>query len=267
MTAQVREIDRQATAPISLGPVPLTRAALFLDLDGTLAEFAPTPDAVVADARRTALLRELSAALDGRLAVVSGRTLADIDRIVEHVAVCAAGVHGLERRTAEGDLVRAQAHPELAAAEQELRAFAESRPGVLVETKQLSVAVHFRLARDQADAARALAARIAERTGLRLQAGDMVAELRTPGADKGSAVEAFMAEAPFAGATPIFAGDDVTDEDAFAIVEALGGTGVLVGPFRDSAASARLPGVSEVFSWLERSLRSGAFEFQSRSVA
>ena len=262
MSIEALTIGLPAPKPLRLG-----EAALFLDLDGTLAEFEPTPSAVAPDPARTELLRRLRSALDGRMAVISGRTLDEIDRIVERVAACAAGVHGLERRDIGGGVSRADVHPELPAVEQAFRAFAAEHPGVLVESKRLSTALHWRQAPEHGAAALAAAQAEAERYGLKLQRGDRVAEVRTPGADKGSAVAAFMAEAPFEGAVPIFLGDDVTDEDAFALVEARGGIGVLVGPDRDSAASARLSGVSEVLQWLERSLRAGVFEFESRGVA
>jgi hypothetical protein len=95
-------------------------------------------------------------------------------------------------------------------------------------------------------------ASLASATGLSVQSGKMVAELRPAGADKGDAVRAFMAEPPFAGARPVFVGDDLTDEDAFCAAADLGGGGVLVGPARDSAARWRLPGVAAVAEWSAR---------------
>lgn len=237
-------------------------AALFLDLDGTLATLEPTPDAVGPDEVRSELLRRARDQLDGRLAVVSGRTLAEIDRILEAVTPCAAGVHGLERRGAGGSLITAEPHAAVNQAEAALRAYARRRPGLLVESKSLSVALHFRGSPEEHDGALALARSLAAGTGLTLQEGHQVVELRTPGPDKGDAVRAFMAEPPFAGARPIFAGDDLTDEAAFAAVQALGGIGVLVGPPRPSKARGTLAGVPAVFDWLDRSLRSGVFKVE-----
>jgi trehalose 6-phosphate phosphatase len=107
-----------------------------------------------------------------------------------------------------------------------------------------------------------LASRMAETYGLTVQAGEMVAEVRTPGPDKGMAIKAFMAEAPFARARPIFVGDDLTDEAGFAAVSELGGAGVLVGRPRSTHAIARLDGPHEVLEWLSLSLDAGAFSVE-----
>lgn len=227
------------------------RLALFLDLDGTLAPLAPTPDAVGPDPRRNGLLRALSARLDGRVALLSGRPLAEIDRIVDGAIAAGAGVHGLERRDAAGRLMEAPPHEALPHARAELERFVAAHPGTLVEDKGAALALHYRLAPGAAAGARRLAAEVAEREGLALQPGDCVIELRTPGADKGSALRAFMAEPPFAGRTPVMVGDDLTDEHAFAAAEALGGFGVLVGPPRPSRARAGLADVEAVLTWLE----------------
>lgn len=228
--------------------------ALFLDLDGTLAPLAPRPQDVRPEPRRTRLLTELSTALDGRLAVVSGRTLADIDRILEGRVTAAAAVHGLVRRQADGVVEAASAHPALRRASDALADFARRDLGLIVEDKQLSVALHYRLAPDEGRGARELARRIALETGLSLQHGDMVEELRTPGPTKGDSVAAFLRQAPFAGARAIFLGDDQTDEHGFEAVQALGGLGILVGEPRSTAAVARLPSVDAVLDWLEAAL-------------
>lgn len=234
-------------------PPPLLdadRIALFLDMDGVLAPIMATPEAVVADPRRTQVLRRLAVRLEGRLAILSGRTLSEIDRITDGAVASAAGVHGLERRH-QGEVLAALADPALGEAVAAFRDFARSRPGARVEDKGLSTALHYRLAPDHAHAALDLAQDLAAATGLKLQGGDMVVELRTPGADKGSALTAFMQTPPFAGAAPIMLGDDLTDEDAFAAAAALGGQGVLVGPPRATAARWRLPEQAAVLDWLE----------------
>jgi trehalose 6-phosphate phosphatase len=141
-----------------------------------------------------------------------------------------------------------------ARAAETLRAFAARDSGLIVEEKGLSVALHYRLAQAHAAAARACAARVAAETGLGLQHGDMVEELRTPGPNKGDSVAAFLKMAPFAGARPVFLGDDETDEHGFQAVQALGGVGVLVGAGRPSAARCRIPGVEEALAWLEAAL-------------
>lgn len=240
-------------APAKLAPPPsrLRRPALFLDLDGVLAPIAPSPDAVIPDARRTRVLRVLSDRLDGRLAILSGRTVRDVDRIADAAVRSASGVHGLERRRADGTLDHAGPSPEVRIAVQAFHAFARDRPGILVEDKGLAAGLHYRAAPDQAEAAGRLARDLAAQTGLTLQPGKMVLELKTPGTDKGSALKAFMAEPPFVGAVPVMLGDDLTDEFGFAAAEALGGFGVLVGSPRVSAARFGLDDVEAVLTWLE----------------
>lgn len=233
------------------GPLNLAGSALFLDLDGTLAPIAARPQDVRPDARRTRMLETLDAGLDGRLAVVTGRTLADVDRILEGRIVCVAAVHGLVRRDADGVVHEAIAHPALERAIYEMRCFSVRDPGLIVEEKGASVALHFRMAQAFAAAARVMAGRLSAETGLTLQKGDMVVELRTPGAAKGDSIRAFMQTPAFRGATPVFLGDDITDEHGFAEVARLGGYGVLVGRPRDTQALCGLRNVEDVAAWLE----------------
>ncbi|WP_296596198.1 trehalose-phosphatase [Phenylobacterium sp.] len=232
-------------------PLRLADAALFLDLDGTLAPIAARPQDVGPDPRRTRLVERLSAALDGRLAVVSGRALEDIDRILEGRIACVSAVHGLVRRDCDGSLHAPEPHPGLPHALEALQAFAKSDSGLIVEDKGASVALHFRLARPRALEARALARRLAAETGLALQEGDMVEELRTPGPSKGDSIRDFMETSAFQGAVPIFAGDDATDEHGFAEVARLGGFGILVGQPRTTQARFGLRNVEDVLAWLE----------------
>ncbi|CAN5126212.1 trehalose-phosphatase [soil metagenome] len=239
-------------APNDLPPPPVTlppHAALFLDLDGTLAPFMPRPEQVGPDARRAALLDDLSRALDGRLAVVSGRALEDLDRILEGRIPALAAVHGLVRRGARG-IERAKPHADLDQARGVLRDLARGDKGLLFEDKGLSVALHYRNVPSAAEAVIEAAERLAQASELVLQLGDMVAELRTPGQDKGKSVSAFLREAPFDGACPVFVGDDLTDEDGFAAAARLGGYGVLVGPERPTQASYRLEDCNAVLDWL-----------------
>lgn len=243
----VAEADMQLPPP----PTRLRRPALFLDLDGVLAPLAPKPDDVVPDPRRTAVLKALAARLSGRVAIVSGRTIREVDRISETALASASGVHGLERRRADGSLHRAEASPEVRDAVEAFETFARDRPGIIVEDKGVSAGLHYRGAPAEAAAAQDLARSLAERTGLALQAGNLVVELKTPGTDKGTAVRAFMGEAPFAGAVPIMLGDDLTDEHGFEAAAALGGFGVLVGPPRPTAARHGLTDVAAVLAWLD----------------
>lgn len=229
----------------------LQDVALFLDLDGTLAPIAARPQDVRPDERRTALLKRLAERLDRRLAVVSGRPLEEIDHILEGEVTAVAGIHGLVRRDAEGRVVRAEAHQGLELARARLNEFAGQDPGLLVEDKGLSLTLHYRLAQPLGEAARELIAAIAAETGLTYQPGDMVAELRTPGASKGDSIRAFMAEPPFAGFKPVFLGDDLTDEHGFFAVRSLGGYGILIGPERRTTALYRMDDVEAALAWLE----------------
>ncbi|HEX6860579.1 MAG TPA: trehalose-phosphatase [Caulobacteraceae bacterium] len=247
MPESLSVLEREpASAPPAIDPA---HTALFLDLDGTLAGIEAHPDHVVASPERTRVIREAARRLDGRLAVVSGRSLGDLDRILERAVPAAAAVHGLVRRNAAGAVMTRAPHPGVNTARVMLDRLAD-RPGIMIEDKMLGLAIHYRGAPEREAEVIDIARRTAATTGLVLQLGSMVAELRTPGADKGASVRAFMSEAPFAGATPVFVGDDLTDEDGFAAAAELGGHGVLVGPGRESAAHYRLEDVEAVLAWL-----------------
>jgi trehalose 6-phosphate phosphatase len=235
-------------------PPPLSRfapAALFLDFDGTLVELAEAPGAISVPGALAPLLDRLSGRLDGRLAIVSGRAVEDLRRHLGGLAAVLSGSHGAELHYADGRHIPVSAPPGLAGARESIRRFAAGGEGFLVEDKPAGVALHYRLAPDRAEEADAFVEDLAERSGLALQRGKMVAELRPHGTDKGEALRRLMAEPPFAGARPVFVGDDLTDEEAFRAAAALGGEGVLVGPARPSAARWRLDGVAEVTAWLE----------------
>lgn len=227
------------------------RDALFLDIDGTLAPFEAHPGGVGPLLRRTRIVRNIVAALGGRVALVTGRTVQDADRIVDGACPVVAGVHGLSIRGPDGiasDLKVARSLPGCVEAVKE---FAAGRPGVLIEDKGLAVAIHFRQAPGAAEAVQAFGERLAAQHDLHGQPGDMVFELRERGGGKGAAVKHLMDLAPFRGARPIFVGDDLTDEDGFGAVEALGGYGVLVGDREGSRADHRLADVRAVLDWLE----------------
>lgn len=232
-------------------PALLEGAALFLDFDGTLVELAETPDAIRVPPALGPLLERLRVRLGGRLAIVSGRALADLERHLPCSGVAVAGSHGLELRLADGTSLPLSAPAGLDEARAEVDGFAAGRDDLIVEGKPLGVALHYRRAPGSEAAVLALMEGIARRRGLRLQRGKMVAELRAPGADKGDALKALMREPRFAGARPLFVGDDLTDEHAFAAAAALGGAGILVGPARESAARYRLASVKAVADWLE----------------
>ncbi len=232
-----------------LPPWP-SRPALFLDLDGTLLEIEDHPRLAAASARLSALLPALPAATDGAVALVSGRSIEDIDRILAPHAFVAAGVHGLQRRDAAGRL-SAAADTIPSAARERVRAFAE-RHRLLLEDKGMSLALHYRN-RTELEAevhafVEALQAQLPSDVEVLL--GHKVVEVKPSVMNKGDAIRAFMEEAPFRGRTPVFAGDDVTDELGFAAVNALGGVSVKVGE-GTTAARWRLHDVSAVLGWLE----------------
>ena len=243
--------DGAITISLPTPPTNLRGIALFLDMDGVLAPLEATPDAVGPVSRRTAVLTALDKRLGGRLAIVSGRTLSEIDRISDGAARSASGVHGLERRRGDGSLDTAKASVSVRDAVLAFDAFASDRPGVIVEDKGLSAGLHYRGAPQHTEAATDLAETVSRDLGLTLQAGHMVLEVKTPGGDKGKAVTAFMSEPPFEGSMPIMLGDDLTDEYGFKAARALDGFGVLVGPERPTAATYRLDDVDAVLTWLE----------------
>lgn len=246
--------------------VPLEHLALFLDLDGVLAPIVARPDAVKVESRRRALLTDLTEALDGRVAIVSGRPISGVDQILKGGVRCVAGVHGLQRRTADGDTVEARPHPKLDEAIDTLRDYARAERKLLVEAKPQGVALHYRRSPESRAAVIELAERLAETTGLTVQLGDHVVELLTPGADRGAAVRAFMEEAPFEGATPVFIGDDLAEAHGFAAARALGGAGIAVGTGREMADAA-LASPDEVYERLEQALRIGVFNIGPREWA
>ena len=240
--------DADRAPPLSL----LDGAALFLDFDGTLVELAETPDSIRVPGALRALLDRLSRKLEGRLAIVSGRAIADLDLYVGTAGISVAGSHGLELRAPDGRVTQPPPVAALEDARIEVASFAVGREGLLVEEKPASVALHYRRAPALEGEVAAFMAGLAERTGLAVQAGKMVAELRPPGPTKGDAVVALMAEPAFEGARPVVVGDDITDEDAFEAAVRLGGDGVLVGPPRATAARWRLDDVEAVSRWLRQ---------------
>jgi len=232
--------------------------ALFLDLDGTLAPIAATPDEVSFDPRLAGLMARLEQAMGGALAVISGRSLEDVRRILGGAPGAVGAVHGLVRHLPGKGTVTAEPSAGLAEARDQLKAVARAWPGVLMEDKGLGLALHYRQAPEAEQAVKAAAAAVAAEKDLVRQDGAMVCELRAPGGGKGEALTAFLAEAPFAGRRPVMVGDDLTDEDGFAAAEAAGGYGVLVGPGRQTAARYRLDDVEAVIAWLSASLAADA---------
>ena len=226
--------------------------AFFLDIDGTLLELAERPDRVRVDAALVKLLGELHRAAGGALALISGRSVAGVDARLAPLELPVAGQHGIERRDAAGRMHRhAVTLGPLRQAAARLQVFAAARPGLLLEDKGVSLALHYRQAPRLAAQARAEVAAVAAALGeaFELQAGKMVLELKPGGRDKGSVIEEYMREAPFRGRTPVFVGDDLTDEYGFGVVNRMGGHAIKVGAGA-STARWRLAGTRAVRAWL-----------------
>ena len=226
--------------------------ALFLDVDGCLLDFADAPDRVVVPLGLRERLFSLSLRLGGALALVSGRSLQSLDDLFWPLRLPAAGMHGVERRS-QARLVHApKADLALRRLCAEAGVLALRHPGAIVENKHAGFALHWRAAPAAEAALRGFAeAAVAELPGHRLQLGDHVAEVVPAGGDKGRAIEDFLAEAPFAGRFPVYAGDDLTDEAGFRAINARDGASVLVGGRGDSAARFGLRDPAEVRAWLD----------------
>jgi trehalose 6-phosphate phosphatase len=221
-------------------PLRVDAIALFLDVDGTLVEIEREPGAVHVPERLCQALTQLKQATGGALALVSGRSLAQLDRLFSPLRLNAAGLHGLERRNLRSEVVRAKPNPEIfARPRQRLQTFAAAHQGILLEDKGLSLALHYRNVPELAGAAAAVARAAVDDSGgaLALLEGKMVFELKPPGVDKGGAIAAFMGETPFRGLQPVFAGDDVTDEAGFAMINQLGGIAIRIGADRQLTAA------------------------------
>ncbi len=218
------------------------RHALFLDVDGTLIDIAPTPDAVrVPDGLGGDIMR-LVGRLGGALALVTGRSIAFADRLFAPHRFAMAGLHGAELRHPDGRIVATCPDAAFLRAVAMLRAGARDLRDVVFEDKGAAVALHFRLAREHRAAVEALMREAVVLAGPEwvLQRGKMLVELKPAAADKGRAVAAFMRETPFAGRIPIAVGDDLTDEDMFAAAIANGGRAIRIGvDVRPTLASAR----------------------------
>lgn len=237
---------------MTLPPPPpglLDGASLFLDLDGTLVEFAESPSGIAVCDQLRDLLLGLHERLQGRIAVISGRGLADLAGHLDLPDLPIAGSHGAERRIAGGEVEECAVPPSILQAKQDAAEFAADHQ-LITEAKPMGVALHFRNQPAKESAVDDFAAAAAARHGLVVQKGAMVRELRAPGRNKGDVVKLYMSEAPFNAGRPVMVGDDVTDEDAFAVVNGLGGASILVGGERATQARYALPDVAAVKRWL-----------------
>jgi len=223
--------------------------ALFLDFDGTLVEIAPTPDGIVVPEALGAGLFDLSARMSERLALISGRAIPDLEHHLGPLRVARAGSHGMARELADGSALGALAEALPDSAAEALRAFA-TETGFALEEKQHGAALHYRANPALEPQGLSFAQALAKAHGLEIKRGKCVIELVRPGASKAGAVRAFMEVPPFAGARPVFIGDDITDEDGFAAAVELGGFGILVGDRSPTIARYQLADPAAVHAWL-----------------
>ena len=216
-------------------------AALLLDLDGTLIDIAPTPDSVAAPPDLPGVLLALREKLGGALAIVSGRPIAQIDALLPGIATATAGEHGYAvRHTPDGAIECAEvASPPLAFLT-ESEALIARYPGAILERKARGFVLHFRLAPDAGPVFEAALRKMLDGwPHHRVSPAHMAWEVKPLGIDKGRAAREIMSRAPFAGRTPVFVGDDATDEDGMAVARAMGGLGLRVQEHFGDAAGVR----------------------------
>jgi len=226
--------------------------ALFLDVDGTLVELAEHPHAVYVEPLLIDQLGRLQRLAGGAVALVSGRSVSELDRLFSPLHLAIAGQHGAELRHANGktDLERARIAA-TASARSALGALAARHPGLYFEDKGVALAVHYRRVPQLESMVEQAVGDVARRSSgeFVVQNGKMVRELVPHGKNKGGAIAQLMREPPFAGRTPVFLGDDVTDEDGFKLVRRLSGHAIKVGE-GTSVAPHRVASVQRVRSWL-----------------
>src|SRR6266700_4094529 len=238
-----RQDRARADAGFPLGTVPRlpADAGFFLDIDGTLLDIAEKPHLVRIDEDLVGLLPTLRNAAGGALALISGRSIAEIDRLFGTSIFCAAGQHGAERRDFAGKIHKHRVPlAGIRKAQRRLGRMVARHPALVLEDKGMNLALHYRSAPELG-------------ADFEMQAGKMVMEIKPSGKDKGTAIAEFLEEAPFRGRFPVFIGDDLTDEFGFELINRVGGCSVKVGE-GGSSAHWRLPGADAVRAWLRRFL-------------
>jgi trehalose 6-phosphate phosphatase len=237
--------------------------ALFLDFDGTLVDIAERPDAVMVEPALPDVLQRLQERLGGALAIISGRPIAFLDPQFAPHRFDMAGLHGLEHRIGGRlFLCDPDEHPVLREMVGRLTEIVASKPGLLIEDKGCSVAVHWRLAPQEKDFALTTAHAAVEAMGseYRVQHGKAVAEILPSAAGKGRVIERFLQQAPYAGRRPIFAGDDLTDENGFKAVNANNGLSIRIGEGK-TIARLRLRTAADLRHALSAWASEGSFPF------
>jgi trehalose 6-phosphate phosphatase len=237
----------------SLTPA-LRKCAILLDIDGTILDFAPSPQQVSVPAELQQTLTRLDRLTDGALALVSGRSLADIDLIFSPLKLAAIGGHGAELRATPGGRIAMRAKPLDATLKTRLARVSDIGSGILAEDKGYSIALHYRLAPGRGDAVRAAVETICAAVPpgrIEILPGKLVLEIKPTGINKAESVRELMAMAPFAKRSPIFIGDDVTDEPVFGVMPQFGGLGFSVGRIAP-AVNGHFTEPQSVRSWLAR---------------
>lgn len=247
-----------AAEPVNRPPLPDVgdrHWAWFLDVDGTLLEIEKHPDLVSADRGLLRLLKRLNRACDGAVALISGRSLAQLETIFDPLTLAAGASHGLELRAPDGT-VRHMGQPIPEDVIACIAGFVARHEGLLLERKTRSLSVHYRERPELQDEVLRTLEDIHSgmRAGFRLLRGKMVVELTPAAADKGSAIKAFMQMPPFKGRKPVFVGDDVTDEDGFAAINEMGGLSVRIGRAPGSGAHWHFANIAELRDWLHGAL-------------
>ncbi len=210
-------------------PYPeILKSAFFFDVDGTLLDLKPRPDDVVADEALRALIVSLQTLNHGAVALVSGRSIRDLDRIFQPLRLPAAGLHGAELRFPDGGRIATTAAI-MDHARPDVSRFVAEHPGLMLEDKGATLAVHFRARPDLAGDVLTFMHRFAPGDNIAVQEGKFVVELKPSAFDKGSAIKTMMTQTPFSGRTPVFYGDDLTDEAGFTFVNMVGGLSVRIG--------------------------------------
>jgi trehalose 6-phosphate phosphatase len=260
MSFDISDIHTLAAAkpdmePSATPPIPnLRKCAILLDIDGTILDFAPSPQQVAVPAELRQTLTLLDRLTGGALALVSGRPLTDVDLIFAPLKLAAIGGHGAELRAKAGDKIIMRAKPLDAVLKARLARVSDIGPGILVEDKDYSLALHYRLAPEKGDAVRAaietICAKIDPGT-VEILPGKLVVEIKPAGINKAEAVRELMGLAPFAKRSPIFIGDDITDEPVFGVVPQFGGLGFSVGRIAP-AVNGHFADPQSVRAWLAR---------------
>ena len=249
------EGDARASLPAQALHSHLDQIAIFLDVDGTLLDLAPTPLEVSVPAGLRNALATLKSRLGGAIAFISGRPIAEIDRIFDPLRLSAVGGHGAEIRFQPGTEIQ---RSRIATLDKDLRdefaQIVQLDPGILVEDKGFSIAIHYRLSPQFGGDVMKHVATICRHercASLEVLPGKLVVEIKPNGYDKGSGLREMMSVAPFIGRKPIFIGDDITDDAAFAVLPDFGGIGFSVGGIVPGA-TFNFDGPQDVRLWLER---------------